>query len=253
MKRFFNPPKTPLRIVSMSTLAVAATILPLAHSSFALSDTTSGNTQLTPAQQTRLSDIKSKGDQEITRRLTTLANLTAKINAATKLNATDKTTLTNEVATTISGLTSLKTQLDSETTLSGAKTDAQAIYSQYRVYALVAPKVGLIKVADDQQATEVKLIAQAQKLQARITAAQQAQKDVTSLQNQLNDLNTKVAAAQAVSSKVESSVIGLEPTDYNSDHAILSGYNDQLKTARSNNQAAITDAKNIISGLKTLK
>ena len=120
------------------------------------------------------------------------------------------------------------------------------------MYALVAPKIGLIKVADDQQATETKLIALSQKLQTRITAAQQAQKDVTSLQNQLTDLNAKVAAAQAISTKVESSVIGLQPTDYNSDHAVLSGYNDQLKTARSDNQAAIADAKSIINSLKTL-
>lgn len=253
MKLSFNPIKTPARIVAASTFAIAATILPLAHSTFAVSGTTSGSTQLTAAQQARLSDIKTKGDQEITRRLTSLNTLSAKITAATKLTASDKTTLTNEVSSTISGLTDLKTQLDNETTLSGAKTDAQAIYSQYRVYALVAPKIGLIKVADDQQVTETRLIALSQKLQARITADQQAQKDVTSLQNQLTDLNTKVAAAQAISTKVESSVIGLQPTDYNSDHAVLSGYNDQLKTARGDDQAAITDAKNIIAGLKALK
>jgi len=205
------------------------------------------------ASEKRLPVLISKGDQEITRRLTTLTNLTSKINAATKLSDSDKTALTNEVSTTASDLTTLKTQLDSETTLAGAKTDVQNIYSEYRVYALVAPKVSLIKVADDQQAVEAKLTTLAQKLQGRITANQQAGKDVTSLQSQLTDMTTNITTAQNISTAVEASVIKLQPTDYNNDHTILSGYRDQLKTAHTDNHTAYSDAKAIVASLKNLK
>jgi hypothetical protein len=214
----------------------------------ALSSTATTST----SASTRLPVIISKGDQEITRRLTTLNTLTAKINAATKLSASDKITLTNEVTTTISGLTTLKAQLDSETTLTGAKTDVANIYSEYRVYALVAPKIGLIKVADDQQVVETKLTALAQKLQTRITADQQAGKDVTSLQSQLSDMNAKISASQSISASIEANVIGLQPTDYNSNHSVLSGDSAQLKTAHSDNTAAYADAKSIVSALKSL-
>jgi len=210
-------------------------------------------TSLTAAQQQRLQTIISKGDQEITRRLTTLNTLMSKINAATRLTASDKAALSNEVTTTISGLTSLKTTLDAETTLTAARTDVQSIYTEYRVYALVAPKIGLIKVADDQQVVESKLTALAQKLQTRITALQQAGKDVSSLQASLSDMTSKTAAAQAISSQIQSKVINLQPTDYNSDHALLSGDRDQLKTAHDDNQTAYNDAKTIVASLKTMK
>ncbi|HWT40757.1 MAG TPA: hypothetical protein VN081_05860 [Dongiaceae bacterium] len=257
---------TPLRVVATSSLAASLALLPVAGSVFAVDGTTSPtttttttqtkdqttSTTLTDTQKARLQLIISKGDAEITRRLTSLKTLTDRINGAIKLTAADKTALTNEVNSAITGLTALKTQLDSETTLTGAKTDVENIYSQYRVYALLGPKIGLIRTADDQQAVEAKLQTLAGKLQTRITTAKQAGKDVTALQTQLDDLTAKITASLAISSKVESTVITLEPTDYNSDHTVLSGYNDQLKTARTDNQAAMADAKAIVAGLKTL-
>ncbi len=206
----------------------------------------------TAVNQARLAVIIQKGDQEISRRLTTMSTLTAKIAAATKLTAADQATLSAEVGATTTGLTGLKTQLDAETTLAGARTDVTNIYSEYRVYALVAPKVNFIKVADDQQVVEAKLTALAQKLQTRIATDQKAGKDVTALQAQLADMNTNISAAKGVSGSIEAAVINLQPTDFNNDHSILSGYAAQLKSARANNQAAFTDAKAIVAGLKTL-
>jgi hypothetical protein len=238
-----NSSKVRLMALSLPIAALVAT---------PLLGTVAGAESVATANQSRLPVIISKGDQEITRRLTTLSSLTSKINAATKLTASDKTTLTNEVNSTISGLTTLKSQLDAETTVAAAKIDVANIYSEYRVYALVAPKVGLIKVADDQQVVESKLTALSTKLQARITADQTAGKDVTALQADLTDLNAKVSASQTISSNIESSVINLEPTDYNSNHAVLTGDSAQLKNAHTDNVAASTDAKNIITGLKAL-
>lgn len=212
--------------------------------------TVKASTSLTATQQTHLQNIINKGDTEIDRRLTNLNTLTGKVNAAAKLTASDKTALTNEVGATISGLTSLKAQLDGETTLTAAITDAQDIYTEYRVYAVVNPKVSLIKVADDQQAVQAKLTTLSQKLQTRITAEQQAGKDVSALQSDLSDMDAKISAAQATSSNIESTVISVEPSDYNSNHAVLSGDNTQLQTAHTDDAAATTDAKNIVTALK---
>ncbi len=199
-----------------------------------------------------LQTIISKGDQEIARRLTTLNSLASKIAGAAKLSASDKATLSAEVGATISGLTSLKTQLDASTTVTAAIASGQDIYTQYRVYALVLPKINLVKVADDQQMVETKLSALAQKLQARLTAEQQAGKNVTALEADLSDMNAKVSAAQSISANIESVVINLQPADYNTNHSVLAGYNAQLKTAHADNAAAYADAKKIVAGLKSL-
>lgn len=231
-------------------ITVAANALSAAP---AASNPSSQSTTTTANEQTRLKNIIAKGDQEISRRLTSLASLANKINAATKLTSSDKTTLTNEVNDTISGLNALKTKLDSDTTITAARADAQSIYTEYRVYALVAPKVNLIKVADDQQVAEQKLQTLIQKFQTRINAAKSKGKEVSALQDTLSNMTSKVTAAQGISSSIENKVIGLQPTDYNSDHALLSGDSAQLKTAHADNMAAFSDAKQIVAGLKALQ
>ena len=203
-------------------------------------------------QNLHVQNIITRGNQEITRRLTTLNTLSGKIDSATRLTPSDQATLNMEVSGTISGLNSLKTQLDSQISLLPARNDALSIYTEYRVYALVAPKVGLIKVADDQQVVEAKLAALVPKLQSRITLARQNGSNVVTKQAQLNDMRAKIAAAQAISSNIETTVINLQPIDYNSNHAVLVGDNMQLKTAYNDIQAAYNDAKAIVSELKAL-
>lgn len=212
----------------------------------------SGNGGTTQPDTAKLQTIISKGDTEITRRLATLNNANSKLAAAAKLSSTDKTTLTNEINSEISGLTALKTKLDAETSVAAARADAQSIFDDYRVYALVVPKAWLTKTADDQQVTESRLTTLSGKLQAAITKQQQAGKDVSALQTKLDDLNTQVQTAQTVSAAIGSKVINLQPSDYNTDHGILSGDRDQLKAAQANLASAISDAKAIISGLKNL-
>lgn len=229
-----------------ATVAVAGALVG-SNAAFALT------TQQTTTQQTRMQTIISKGDQEISRRLTSLNNLTATVNAATRLTANDKATLNNEITTEISGLTALKTKLDSETTLEGVRTDAQQIYTNYRVYVLVLPKARFVKFADSIQAVDSKLTTLASKLQSRLTTEQQAGKDVSALQATLADMNSKTSAAQAAASQIESGVINLQPSDYNSNHQILGNDITQLKAAHANNKAAFVDAKSIISSLKSLK
>lgn len=213
---------------------------------------TSGSGTSSSTQTKQLQHIISRGNNEITRRLNTLNKLSSKINGNAKLSSGDKSNLSSEVSDEISGLTTLKSTLDGETTLAGAKTDAQSIIDGYRVYALIGPKVYLVKTADDQQVAESKLTTLAGKLQSDITADQNDGKNVASLQSELSDLTGKTQAAQAISSNIESMVVGLQPGDYNGDHTVLSGDRDQLKTAQTDIAGAVSDAKNIITALKNL-
>jgi hypothetical protein len=254
MKYFVSPKSLVVvsaSILSFGTLAVSGVANAAATNTNATTTThTTASTQNTAADQQKLSTIISKGDQEISRRLTTLATVTSKISAATKLSASDKSYLSEEVSTETSGLTALKTKLDAETTLAGARTDAQSIVTDYRVYALIVPKIQLIKTADDQQVSESKLSALVIKLQSRLTAAKANGKDITALQAKLDDMNTQTSNAQAISSAIESKVLTLQPTDYDSDHSLLSGDAAQLKTAHSDNTTAYNDAKSIVAGIK---
>lgn len=206
----------------------------------------------TEAEQTRHKTIVSKGDQEITRRITALNASVKVIDQTAKLSASDKQTLKDEVTASITGLTSLKTKLDSDTTLADAREHAKTIVTDYRVYALVLPKVRLIKVADGQIMLEASFTELATKFTQRFTELKAAGKDTSALETTLASMSAKVLDAQTTSSAVKTKLLALQPTDYNADHAVLSGYRDQLKSAHDKLVSARQDAKTIQLGIKAL-
>jgi hypothetical protein len=262
MKYVYNPKKTLTLIIIAATIgswtllpALAAATVKTASTSAGTASSSSGSQSASSQaqQQQHLQNIISKGNAEINRRLTSLGQLSGQITSSAKLAAADQTALEAEVNSEISGLKSLQTQLDSETQLSNGIKDAQSIISDYRVYALILPKVWLIKTADNQQATEAKLSVFAQKLQTRLTAEQTAGKDATTLLTDLAAMNSDISSAQSISSSIEQSVVPLQPTDYDTNHSVLSGDAAQLKTAHANNVAAYNQAQAIVNGLESLK
>lgn len=200
----------------------------------------------------KLTNVRQRGEDEIARRQSNLNELIARINATTRLTASDKAVLIAEVNAQITSLSTIKTTINSDSSFTEAKGDAQKIISNYRLYAFIFPKVQLIVAADRQQVTEAKLSTLAINLQSAINTATAAKQDTSTLQSQLNDMIAKNTAAQVISSKVEISVLALQPTDHNSDHDKLKAYRDQLKTAHTDIMSATFDAKNIISALKEL-
>jgi signal transduction histidine kinase len=236
------------------TFIIATLGVSLVAGSTALAETlpATTTTTTTETQQQRLATIKSKGDEEIARRMTALTKLTSVLQSAQKLTSSDKAALTAEITSTTSGLTTLKTKLDGETTLDAVKVDVQSMVTEYRVFALVMPKVHLIKITDDQIATETALTNAATKLQARLSSLKNDGKDVNSLFTTLSDMTTNIANAQKISTTIQSSVISLQPTDYDSNHKVLEGDNAQLKTAHADLVTARKDADVIVKGIAAL-
>jgi len=196
--------------------------------------------------------IQSAGAQEISMRLTSLNSAATKISQSTHLSASDKSYLSTEVSGEITGLTALQTKLAADTSLNTAISDAKSIFSDYRVYALVLPKVNLVATSDGQQTTESNLTNLATQLQAKITQDSKAGKNVSTLQTDLNNMISSVNTAQGISTSIEQKVLTLQPSDFNSNHDILTGDLAQLKTAHADNESAYADAKTIVAGLKSL-
>jgi hypothetical protein len=228
----------------LGLLTTVASLALVPVSAAALQATTAAST--TSGNSARLQLIISRGNTEITRRLTALGKLSSKISSATYLSSGDQATLSGDVSSEVANLTALKTKLDADTDVNTAVTDAQSIITDYRVYALVVPQVYLVKTADDQQTVESKLTGLYTKLSGLVSSSSS-----TAIQNDLKDMNTQITNAQAISSSIETKVVDLQPSDYDSDHTLLSGDRDQLKTAQGDIQAATTDAKTIIASLKS--
>jgi hypothetical protein len=208
---------------------------------------TAAATALAAAQQAHVQRIITRGNNEINRRLTTLGTLQSKISASTKLTSADAATLSGNVNADIAQLKTLETKLDSDTTVADASVDAQSIITDYRVYVLVVPQVNLVKAADDEQMSETQLSTLAAKLKVRISSESSGVNPTLSAD--LTSMQTSIVTAQGISSNIESTVIGLTPSDYNANPAILSGDRNQLISAQYDIIAAIKEGTAIIAGL----
>lgn len=245
-----------LILTAVATLLLPASVLAETPNSTATTPTAKSNQASSSKeanQQAIITRLKNKGDNEINRRLSTLNTLSSSINASTKLDADSKAALTIQVQNEITGLNGLKSKLDAETDLATLRGDIKAIFDDYRVYALIVPKVHLVAAADRMQAAIEKLQALAAKLNDKILAAQAKGKDVTSLITTYNDLIAKLNDAKAKYVSVEKTTLVLQPSDYNANHAVLMAQRDTLKQGRTSLQAARDDVKSIVNGLKNLK
>lgn len=213
---------------------------------------TSATTDSTQSADTRLNAIKTKGNAEIDRRLGTLNTLITVIAASAHLSKDNQTALSNQVSAEVEALGQLRIKLDAETTVTGAAADVSSMITEYRVYALIVPKVRLLKTADDQTVVEQKLSDLAAKLNTRLSQTESSTEGISALRTKLDQLNTSISDAKALTQSVESGVLPLQPSDYDTDHAVLGRYRDQLGAAHLDNQDSYKLAKDIVTGLKQL-
>jgi hypothetical protein len=206
---------------------------------------------------TRLTTIIARGDADIAARITALNNLNTRVQSLKNVSGTEKANILAEVQTNSTGLTTLKSKIDADTAVTTAQTDDKSIFGSFRIYALVIPQ-GYITASADRIDTVVSLMTNiSAKLQARITADQSAGKNVTALQASLTDLNAKIADAHAQAGVAASGVASLVPdqgdqTKLAANTAALKSARATIKVGTQDLQTARTDAKSIMTGLKSL-
>jgi hypothetical protein len=199
-----------------------------------------------------LDTLRAFGDCEINRRLTTLDQLTARVSDSKSLTSSDVSALKNIIVNTRSGLTSLKTKIDAETTPKLLRAEVVKIVTDYRVYLLVLPQVNLVNGADAVLSTQAKFATVNTNLTARIATAKKAGKDVTAAQKALDDMNTQVTAAVALANPEPALLLALTPAQYDGGSAspVLQTARANLVQARDDLKAALADAQTCRNALK---
>ena len=192
-----------------------------------------------------LEQLKAFGDCEIARRFTTLDNLATRISDAKFATSEHKTALGNEVSSTRSGLAALKTKIDAETGLEALKGEIRQIATDFRVYALVGPKVNLVLGADRVAASEARFDAIDKRLGDLIAKAEAAGKDVTDAKAHLANMNAAVDKALGLASPLPARLLPLTPAQFNAGTAgpILTDARTKLGEARTQLRTAAAEAK----------
>lgn len=207
--------------------------------------------------QTRIANAKSRAEQEITRRVTSLNGLGARIHDMGRIVADQKAAFAAAIQTQINALTALQAKISADADLDTLKADIKSITEMYRIYMLVLPQININAAADRiQNATEA-MTTLSSKLSTRIDEAKAASKDVATLQVNLTDMNTRIASANTQAAAAISMTAGLKPD--NGDKAVEASSKAALKDARVKLQAARADlvvarkdAGTIVKALKAM-
>jgi hypothetical protein len=199
-----------------------------------------------------ITTLRAFGDCEIARRLVTLDKLSGRISSSKVLTSSDSAALSGEVAWTKSGLSALKVQIDSETSLVALRAEVRKIVTDYRVYLLVGPKVNLVSGADGVQATKAVFDKVSTNLTARIAAAKAAGKNTMAAQADLGAMNAAVAQALSLTQPLPAALLPLTPAQYNAGTAgpVLKSARATLVQARGLLQSARKDAQACRDALK---
>ena len=202
-------------------------------------------------QSDRTNHLKTKANEEITRRITALQNLTTKISLLKRLTADQKLAFTNQIQTEITNLTALKAKIAQDTDLSTLQADVKSIMSSYRIYALFIPKIHILVTSEKMN----EIIAQMEQLEAklatRIQEAKTRDKDTTTLQVILSDMQTSLQDAKTQSQNAQNTVLSLTPEGYPDNKTALENAREMLQKGQKDLQTARQSAKTISQGLQS--
>jgi peptidoglycan hydrolase CwlO-like protein len=203
---------------------------------------------LQAAEATLLSTIKTKCDTAVKTRVSALQGDITKINSDATITSSDKASLLATASSDISGLQSLDTTIQGDTTVQQARSDCQKIVNDYRVFVLFEPQVHLTISTDRLTVAVAKVQVMSSKL-ATIVGKITDPTQKAAAQAALTDFNSKLAAAQSSLGGL-SGVLGLTPSDYPGNKSALQSLQSALQAIRGDLQALRGDIRTIRDAVK---
>lgn len=204
-------------------------------------------------QDNRMTLLKTRADNELTRRITSLTRLITTIGAMKRLTSDQKATLTSQMQTEITNLNTLKTKIDGDTDIATLRTDVQSIVKSYRVYALFLPQIQIIAYADRLMGVVDDMNVLVSKLQTRVDGVKSSGKDTSSMQSLLDDMKAKLTDADTQAQNAINAVLPLTPDGYPGNKTTLQSARSMLQAARTDMKTATKDAQQVRQSLKNFK
>ena len=198
--------------------------------------------------------LLNRSTTAITNRITELTKTEERIKGMTHLSDAAKTSVIASLDGVIAELNTLAAKIKTDSA-ADLKTDAQSVTKAYRVYALMLPKARILVAADKVGSVADMITAMEAKLEVRITALQNAGKDITAITALKTDMTAKVADAKAQAAAAAALVANLaldngDKTVMTANETALKQARADLNTAEQDLKAAQKDVKGIIAALK---
>lgn len=200
----------------------------------------------------------ARANEAIDRRIASLNELITRIQSMKKITDAQKTSLVTQAQSLLTSLSMQKDKIAQDTDLETLKADKLAIYTQFRVYALIVPKFHILIWADRLNYVLDQMSQVADKLQTRITESSNKGLDVATLQTTLTDAKAKISDARIQTQKATDAVTALvadqgDKTIGESNRATMQTAMGYLKAAHADIKIARQDFETVRKGLKQLK
>lgn len=196
--------------------------------------------------------LKARALEAIDKRLATLAELERVINDSESLTAEHADTLLAEVDTAAAGLARLAEEIGTAQDLDTLRALVPRIFEDYRVYAIVVPKVHLVIGADAAIAVASRLTAITESIGDILNRLEEAGFDVGEGYRLLDQMKASVTSGSGQAEAVAPAVIGLSPDDYPASTEVLREAHEKLKGAGSELRTAGETAHDIGQFIKGL-
>lgn len=207
---------------------------------------------LAGAQSGGIDAARKTCDAAVAKRLTSLGTVKKNLDAAPAVASPNRAALDSQIDAAVTGLTALKATIDADGSLAKVRADCRKVVSDYYVYALLVPRVELVRAAGRVQAAAVTLKHLAGLLQARVDAAKAADKDIASAQGYVTDLGLKADAATKAVAGVPAAVLALDAAGFPGNRQTLAGTRASVDTARGALKGAVAAAGSAIGAIKAL-
>jgi len=207
----------------------------------------------TPGART-VAGAKAAVVRRIDLRLATLHRLDQRLERCRHLTDAHQNTLAGLVDAATSGLTSLRTKVQGETTVEALRADAKSMVDDYRVFILRAPQVHGTCTADNETAAIARLRDVYTKLSAGVAKAKQDGANTTAAEQNLASMDQQLdAAGSALAGQVDK-LLAIQPgPDGDAIRAQVKSVRQQLRAALQALRHAIGDAKKVRDFLKSVK
>ena len=197
-----------------------------------------------------LANIKAKAAAAISARENSLNTAQTAINNNKWLTATDKASALQIVSSDESGLTTLGSKIQSDTTAAQVFSDYKTIFTGYRVYLLALPQIRLAAASDDLSTGVVPRLTDVQNRLQKLLNGEYKDKNSPTVQAAMADLAKQIQAITQETNGLSATVLAFTPQQYDSNPTILSPARNAIRTARADAKQARQDIATVRNALR---
>lgn len=192
------------------------------------------------APDDNLAAIQKRAEQATNERISVIDRIDTRVDRSTSLSDAHRATIVDTLAENRSAMNEIQSSIAAETNTRVALESYRDIFTEFRIYAVVAPKSFYAMGADRLTETAI----------PRLNKAYTALEEAGAADEDLQELRAEIDEAQLLAVGIADSALAVTPADFNADSTALADVRLQLREATAAARDAVQLARDIRAELR---